>query len=431
MVTTFVATGDSFITRRLSDRSESYAALASIIRRADVCFTNLEITTHHYEGFPGAVSGGTWAIAPPEVLGDLRDYGFNLIAWANNHSLDYSYGGLEATERYLNAYKFIHAGCGPDLARASEPRYLDTASGRVALIAATSTFDRTWIAGEQRADMMGRPGVNPLRHQVIHVISPEKLRQLTAIADAVGINTLYHYAVQNGYMKELDPGQVRFGDYVFQAGEKECQRTTPYERDMKRILKSVAEAKRQADYVLVSIHSHETKGEHLDEPADFISIFARQCIDAGAHAIIGHGPHKVGGIEIYQGRPIFYSLGNFIFQNETVAHLPSDYYEKFGLSSEHNVADAFDQRGLNDTRGFAANPSIWASIVPHWTMEDGEVRDITLYPIELGYGKPRYQRGWPQLTKDNAVLKKVCKLSEVYGTSVTIENHVGRIVLER
>lgn len=40
--------------------------------------------------------------------------------------------------------------------------------------------------------------------------------------------------------------------------------------------------------------------------------FARAVIDAGADAVIGHGPHVLRGIEFYQGRPIAYSLGNFV-----------------------------------------------------------------------------------------------------------------------
>ena len=52
-------------------------------------------------------------------------------------------------------------------------------------------------------------------------------------------------------------------------------------------------------------------------PPDFLVQFAHWSIDQGCDLTAGHGPHYVH--EIYKGRPIFYSLGNFIFQNETVA----------------------------------------------------------------------------------------------------------------
>lgn len=91
-------TGDSFITRRLpSTSSESFRSLAELIGQAEFRFTNMEMTTHRQEGFPFAFSGGTWAMAQPEVLADLRAYGFNIMALANNHTMDYAYGGLEAT----------------------------------------------------------------------------------------------------------------------------------------------------------------------------------------------------------------------------------------------------------------------------------------------------------------------------------------------
>nr|WP_318528309.1 CapA family protein [Mesorhizobium sp. ZC-5] len=51
------------------------------------------------------------------------------------------------------------------------------------------------------------------------------------------------------------------------------------------------------------------------EPPDYQQSFARKMIDAGADAYVGHGPHLPRGIEIYKGRPIFYSLGNFFYDD--------------------------------------------------------------------------------------------------------------------
>ena len=81
-----------------------------------------------------------------------------------------------------------------------------------------------------------------------------------------------------------------------------------------------------ADIVIVSLHCHES-GANRSVPADFIPIFAKAVIDAGADVFVGHGPHVLRGIEIYKGKPIFYSLSNFIFQNETVLRMPEDSYE--------------------------------------------------------------------------------------------------------
>lgn len=426
----FAAAGDSFITRRLpSVENASFRKLAEFLQRADVRFTNLEVTVHNREGVPSALSGGTWAAAHPEVLRDLKAYGFNLVAWANNHTLDYLYEGLHATKRHLDQFGFVHAGVGQNLAEASEVKYLETGNGRVALIAATSTFHEFWAAGEQRPDMIGRPGVNPLRYRVEHRISEERMRQLQEIAEVVEINAEEKLLQKEGFVVDPDSDAFRFGKYTFKIGPEEGRRTFPHQSDMTRILSRIQEAKRQADIVLVSIHAHEMKGEAKDQPADFLVEFSRKCIDEGAHGVIGHGPHIVRGVEIYKGRPIFYSLGNFIFQNESVSHLPADFYEKYGMGHEDNVADALDKRSHNNTKGLGAAPKVWSSVIPYWVMEDGTLKELHLYPIDLGFGQPRYRRGWPELSEKTEVLKNLQALSLPFGTEMIIERGVGKVVL--
>ncbi|WP_423801862.1 CapA family protein [Neobacillus sp. SAB-20_R2A] len=427
---TFAASGDSFITRRIPAKDDQFRNISSVIKSADVRFTNLEVTVHNQEGIPGAVSGGTWAMGPPAVLMDIKDYGFNLIAWANNHTLDYTFKGLEATEKYLNEHEFVHAGAGMNLASACEPRYLETEGGRVALVAATSSFHETWVAGEQRPDMAGRPGINPLRFQTTYKVASKNLQTLKEIASKVNINASRNLSIKEGFQPKRNDDLFEFGQYLFKESEEEGQSTSPMDKDMSRILKAINEAKRQAKYVLVSIHAHEMKGEYKDRPAEFIEQFSRKCIEEGADAVIGHGPHILRGIEIYQNKPIFYSLGNFIFQNETVSHLPADFYEKYQLDHSNNVADALDNRTRNNTIGFGVNHKIWESVIPVWKMEGKQVTEILLYPIELGYGQERYERGWPVLSENINILTQLAKLSEPYGTIIDIEGNVGKIRLE-
>jgi poly-gamma-glutamate synthesis protein (capsule biosynthesis protein) len=69
--------------------------------------------------------------------------------------------------------------------------------------------------------------------------------------------------------------------------------------------------KRKPDcYVLVILHWGI---EYQLQPTLQQRQEARQLIEAGADAIIGHHPHVVQKEEIYKGKPVFYSLGNFIF----------------------------------------------------------------------------------------------------------------------
>ncbi len=424
----FVATGDSFITRRLP-ATPAMAELAKVIGAAEARFTNFEVVTPGDEGFPSAVSGGTWARAPEGVIGDLRHLGFNLVAWANNHTLDYSYGGLAATERALDRHGMVHAGVGRNLAEASRPRYLECPSGRVALIAVTSTFHESAAAGQQRPDSAGRPGVNPLRFTTSYTLPRERLAVLAAVAADSGINDAHRARVKDGFAAESEPGVILFGNYRFTEGASAGCHTAPNAADVGRITAAIGEARRQADHVLVSLHAHEMLGADKTVPAEFLRHFARGCIDAGAHAVIGHGPHVLRGIELHQGRPIFYSLGNFIFQNETVPDLPADFYEKYGLGLTANVADALDKRSDNNTKGFAANPWAWKSVVARFAFDADRLVSLELLPVELGFGQSRPGRGTPMLSGDPAILAHLAELSAAFGTTVTVTENLGRVVL--
>ena len=111
---------------------------------------------------------------------------------------------------------------------------------------------------------------------------------------------------------------LNFGGRRYVAGPKPGTRTEPNKQDVEEIARVVKSASALADIVIVSLHCHES-GANRSVPADFIPIFAKAVIDAGADVFVGHGPHVLRGIEIYKGKPIFYSLSNFIFQNETAA----------------------------------------------------------------------------------------------------------------
>lgn len=429
---TVVATGDSFITRNLPySATSSCSEISKILKKSEVRFTNLEVTLHNTEGYPSAFSGGTWAMASPSVLEDLQKFGFNMFSWANNHTMDYSHGGLIATKKNLDEQNLTHAGVGENLAEASSPKYLETSSGRVALVSATSTFHDSWIAGEQRPDMIGRPGVNPLRYDTTYYITKEEMKQLKEIEKGTYINAERNLAIKEGFETEAAEDAFILGPFKFKENQYKKTVTTPNSSDIKRLKKSVDEAYRQSDAVIVSIHTHEMKNENKELPPQFLEIAAKAAIDSGADAVVSHGPHILRGIEIYQQKPIFYSLGNFIFHNETITKLPEDFYEKYNLNLTHNVADALDERSHKNTKGLGINPKVWESVIAEWDILDGKVTAINLHPIVLGFELPRHRKGWPQRAKDRSeeILKNLQELSKPYGTIIHIENGIGVIRL--
>ena len=417
------AVGDCFITRRLPEAAPQAEMLRNLLHQADVRFANLETTIQRKAGPPSAFSGGTWAMADPGVLNELSYYGFNCLNAATNHSLDYLYEGLAATEKHLTEAGFRYAGIGSNMAEAARPAYVDIPQGRAALIACTSTFHESWIAGEQSPSMPGRPGIHPLRYETVHHIAPGEIAGLKEILQKTDIHADRHLLVKEGFISETErqDGTMPFGPFLFSAAENSREGTSrrPLKEDRERLVQLVQGACGEADVVLVSIHSHEMDGENKAAPADFHQEIAKELIDAGADAVIGHGPHVLRGIEIYRGKPIFYSLGNFIFQNETVSDLPGDFFKQYGLSSDTSIAEAFDRRSEGG-KGLAFNPDVWESVVPYWEMADGRISKMTLYPIALGYGEPRSRRGWPAFTGDFRPMERLRELSRPFGTDIMI-----------
>lgn len=423
----FAAGGDIFINRRLPERGYAgFDELKALLGTADVRFANLETTIHDREGYPFPFSGGTWAMSSPEVLEDVKKYGFNLYNAANNHAMDYSHNGLLATMHYLRQYGIRFAGIGENLADASAPVYVDCENGRVALIAATSSFHEAWRAGAQRGDMQGRPGINPLRFRTRLRVTAEELTSLRRIAEETQIDAQQLLDIKEGFAVTT-PGSFRFGGYEFIEAEKSGKETTPYPEDLARIAASIREARSQADCVLVSIHSHELGGLRKDVPAEFLVTFAHACIDAGAHVILGHGPHVLRGIERYHDGVIFYSLGNFLFENDTTTHQPADFYEKYGLPHDAQVGAGMDCRSKNGTVGLGVNPKVWRSVVAWWSMENGRIGQIELHPITLHQELPRYRRGLPTLTGDETVLRELAALCEPLGTKLSIRDGIGYV----
>lgn len=80
--------------------------------------------------------------------------------------------------------------------------------------------------------------------------------------------------------------------------------------DTRRAVAAIAKAKEQADIVVVMVHWGTM---YMDKPEQYQKDFARLYIDAGADLVIGSHPHVLQGFEMYKGKWIAYSLGNFIF----------------------------------------------------------------------------------------------------------------------
>ena len=369
--------GQSMIRSDFRVHAPDELAKVAPLLKGDVVFTNFESTVIE----PGqSVRDGRF-LTPPEALDALKALGFNLVALADNHAYDLKVSGIQNTLREVKSRNLAHAGIGDTLDEAAAPGYLQTPNGTVALVAmASGLIDE---GGHAQAD---HPGVNELR------------------IEAGG--------KPNESTTELPAGS----------------QNEPNAEDKQRILQSIREARQHADLVVVYEHNHvflnrpfaAILNEELPErlqPADWLRKWTHEEIDAGADIIAMHGVPLVHGVEIYRGRPIFFDLGNFIFNAP-----PSDIQ-------------------LDE-------PINWESVVAHVEFRGKNLESVTFQPIvmnKVGQGQPDMQdehdnnlflqtRGLPTpATGDRAryILRRLADSSRAFGTEVDLTGDSAEIKLKR
>jgi poly-gamma-glutamate synthesis protein (capsule biosynthesis protein) len=271
---TIVLAGQSMIRSDLRATKPSAIPAIKGLLNGDVIFTNLEAAVAQ----PGeTIQEGRGFLTPPEALDALTTMGFNLLALSGNHAFDLKETGIRNTLRELERRRVVHAGTGNTIAEAAASGLLQTPKGTIALIASASGLIAP--GGRATAD---RPGVNQLR-----VIAGDR---------------------DNNATEDL-PG---------------APANTPNLDDARRILQGIRDARARADLVIVYQHNHvfghrafstiftEGMAERL-APNPWLVKWTHDEIDAGADIVVMHGAPLLHGVEIYRGRPIFYDLGNFIF----------------------------------------------------------------------------------------------------------------------
>ena len=428
--------GDVMLSRALQPfREPEYLALVDLVRGCDAALADLgTVVRHPEEGHPNFTLGTPMTTAPA-LLEDLKWMGFQLVSIANNHASDYGVAGVEAMVAHLRQAGIQAGGARRNLAAAGAPAYLHTAAGRTGLVAAPAVF-RPWnTASDQRPDAIGRPGINPLGFTTTYELQPTEFDALVTVAQRLGLAQekarharQFYSAAELGH--QSDERLTLFGQQ-FVRGDKFAVHTRTNRKDADANLKALAEARRQCDWLVFSFHSHEfgdgnrltaTSDVQLTDPGNFAVEFARAAIDAGADVVVGHGPHVTLGAEIYRDRPIFYSLGNFVFQNDTVQQFPSEAYGRFGLGHDATPADFLDARTQNDTRGFPSEPEFWEGCLARVSFEAGRLARAELHPIDIGFGAGLPERGRPVLARGERaqrILERMERLSRLHETETS------------
>ena len=237
-----------------------FAHVAPVFGEADVVFAQLETNlTGRGTRMPQAAYADRLA---PSAAGAFRRAGFNVLSCASNHCMDWGPEGLADTTSALHGAGIAVAGAGANIHEARRPVIHEARGSRVAFLAYNSILPAGYWAEERR------PGCVPLRALTVY--------------------------------QPIEPDQP---------GTPARIHTYPVREDLAAMQQDIARAREHADVVVVSLHF----GIHFVPAtlADYQADLAHAAIDAGADMIVGHHPHILKGVEVYKGKPILYSLGNF------------------------------------------------------------------------------------------------------------------------
>ncbi len=419
MKQTICSVGDAILLEKFPE-SYDVKPIKEIVEKADVRLFNLENVLSDRQIYASSYCGGTWLLAKEDTLDDTLRFGFNGCSFANNHTMDYSYDGLFDTLNAAKKRNLPICGAGKDLKEASDYVVIDTPNGNCALISICATFNDAARAGYASDYLVGRPGLNPLRFSIEYHITPAHMKALREMSAGTHIDGRRNRSRLGGYTPMPPEGCFGFGEYNFRESEVEGKLSKVNAVDMERTENTIKKALEECENVIVNIHSHEIKHDTDDEPDDFLIAFCRKCIDVGAAAVIGTGTHQLKAVEIYKGKPIFYSLGNFIFQSDMVFCMPDDFREKYKMPYGLTPREQIAERAKRGNGGLHADVNNFRSLMPFMTFEDGKLTELKLYPLRLDM-----HTGFPALADNNEteiIYEYLCDRNKQFGTKIEIKS---------
>ena len=252
----FAGAGDIIL-----DRDDPLTALQNVrdvLREADVTYINMEqVLCDGGTPKPGhAVSKGTRYV---EVYNDAQ---VDVVSTATNHAMDWGEDGLAESLETLDKAGVAHVGTGMNLKQARKPAILERQGVKFGFLNYCSVHPSGYEATDTK------PGVAPLK-----------------------VDTLYRPF-------EEQPGTV---PVII---------SRPVLESIEMIQEDVKALREQTDIVIVIFHW----GQHLLDHVipQYCKETAHITLDAGADMIVSSHTHILKGIEVYKGKPIYYSLGNFV-----------------------------------------------------------------------------------------------------------------------
>lgn len=264
------ATGDSVVRKRLFNGerlvSPAYQKTMDFLSTGDAVWGACEVQFSE-RGF--RTDSLVAYKVDPVVAEDLGRVGFDAMTVATNHTWDFGPDAFMDTLENLRAAGIRPVGGGKTLDQALQPLTMEANGVRVGVLAVSCLLPPYYAATSER------PGIAPLRvHQ----------------------------------HQEIDPLRM-----MIEPGGPIPVRSRVDEDDFDEISTRIERLGSQVDCVVVSVHWGYGQGEPL---AEYQRPLGRALIDQGADLVLGNHMHSPHGVEVHNGKPIMYGLGNHIAQQD-------------------------------------------------------------------------------------------------------------------
>lgn len=398
-------TGQSLIKHDIRNiDTPGFSAVRQTLGKSDFAFTNFESTVFgSHGGWP--LKGSFFGSSQPVVLDTLQALGFQGLSLSNNHAFDLGSPGILSTLEEVERRGFLHAGIGRNRTAAARSGRGCVSGRKVALVAMDGGPGPDFMyASDAAFDRPERPGINRLKLTQIIDVDAQAFEQLTAIRDKVGYTTM---DLGNDSQPDDKPvvdetSEIALARGLFRRSEGFGRNVKIDRDDLSRNLAAITAAANDGHLVVAYLHHHHWASDWYQVPG-WVGSVARQCIDAGAHMFVSHGAPVLQPVEIYQGKPIFYSLGNFVF------HI------KPGKSK------------------WSAR-EVWESVIGLCSFDDnGSLTKIEFQPVVIGgseglKNEALDQRLAPEIaTEDEGqrILRRFQQQCAQFGTPITISDEVG------
>lgn len=309
----------------------------------------------------------------PNSARALRDAGFHVVSFASNHCMDFGREAFFDTMDAIRANGMEPIGVGRDIADARRPAILERKGTRIAFLAYNSILPFGYWAEPDR------PGCAPMRAWTIY--------------------------------EQVEPDQP---------GSACRTHTFPHKDDLQAMAVDIEKAKSDADVVILSFHW----GIHFvpAQLADYQRETARRAIDCGADLILGHHPHLLKGVEVYKGKVILYSLGNFAIEQ------PSAFMKDLYKTARHRQIEELNPQ-WDEKREYPLPPETRKSLIVKCLISEKRIKRISFLPVYLSV------RSEPQILKSGEeefeeVVRYMGKITSDQGMRTRFSREGDEVVIE-